>query len=207
MAQKGDVPARGAPVVTEMQVIPVAGHDSMLLNLSGAHGPFFTRNMVILEGQRRQHRRRRSARRRENPPDARGRRDRWSSASRSGPTSILSRCGGASPTATPAGAGCRRSTCARPSMWSPRWRRAARSARASTSACRWRRCSAKASSASGARCWAISSTSATARKTNLPYLERAERRRRLVPAAPRGGADARGDRAAGRSGACALRLQ
>ena len=30
------------PVVTEMQVIPVAGHDSMLLNLSGAHSPFFT---------------------------------------------------------------------------------------------------------------------------------------------------------------------
>jgi glucarate dehydratase len=31
-----------------MKVIPVAGHDSMLLNLSGAHGPFFTRNIVIL---------------------------------------------------------------------------------------------------------------------------------------------------------------
>src|SRR4030067_3222427 len=38
-----------APVVTGMQVIPVAGRDSMLLNLSGAHGPFFTRNIVILE--------------------------------------------------------------------------------------------------------------------------------------------------------------
>ena len=38
----------GAPRVTEMQVIPVAGQDSMLLNLSGAHGPFFTRNLVIL---------------------------------------------------------------------------------------------------------------------------------------------------------------
>jgi glucarate dehydratase len=37
------------PVVTEMAVIPVAGHDSMLLNLSGAHGPFFTRNVVILK--------------------------------------------------------------------------------------------------------------------------------------------------------------
>jgi glucarate dehydratase len=31
-----------------MQVIPVAGHDGMLLNLSGAHGAFFTRNIVIL---------------------------------------------------------------------------------------------------------------------------------------------------------------
>ena len=40
--------SRGAPVVTEMRVIPVAGRDSMLLNLSGAHGPFFTRNIVIL---------------------------------------------------------------------------------------------------------------------------------------------------------------
>jgi glucarate dehydratase len=36
------------PVVTGMLVIPVAGHDSMLLNLSGAHGPFFTRNVVLL---------------------------------------------------------------------------------------------------------------------------------------------------------------
>src|SRR5665213_2057061 len=31
-----------------MRVIPVAGRDSMLLNLSGAHGPFFTRNLVLL---------------------------------------------------------------------------------------------------------------------------------------------------------------
>jgi glucarate dehydratase len=38
-----------APVITAMQVVPVAGHDSMLLNLSGAHGPFFTRNIVILK--------------------------------------------------------------------------------------------------------------------------------------------------------------
>lgn len=38
-----------APIVTDLQVIPVAGHDSMLLNLSGAHGPFFTRNIVILK--------------------------------------------------------------------------------------------------------------------------------------------------------------
>ena len=36
------------PVVTSLQAIPVAGRDSMLLNLSGAHGPFFTRNLLIL---------------------------------------------------------------------------------------------------------------------------------------------------------------
>ncbi|WP_461219459.1 enolase C-terminal domain-like protein [Lapidilactobacillus salsurivasis] len=31
-----------------MEVIPVAGYDSMLLTLSGAHAPYFTRNIVIL---------------------------------------------------------------------------------------------------------------------------------------------------------------
>lgn len=39
---------KGTPFVTEMQVIPVAGYDSMLMTLSGAHAPFFTRNLVIL---------------------------------------------------------------------------------------------------------------------------------------------------------------
>jgi glucarate dehydratase len=37
------------PVVTGLSVIPVAGRDSMLLNLSGAHGPYFTRNILILK--------------------------------------------------------------------------------------------------------------------------------------------------------------
>ena len=36
------------PVITQLRVIPVAGHDSMLMNLSGAHGAFFTRNLLIL---------------------------------------------------------------------------------------------------------------------------------------------------------------
>ena len=36
------------PVVASMRVIPVAGEDSMLLNLSGAHAPHFTRNIVLL---------------------------------------------------------------------------------------------------------------------------------------------------------------
>jgi glucarate dehydratase len=44
-----DSKVSGAPTITGMQVIPVAGRDSMLLNLSGAHGPFFTRNIVILK--------------------------------------------------------------------------------------------------------------------------------------------------------------
>ena len=36
------------PVIKELRVIPVAGRDGMLLNLSGAHAPFFTRNLLIL---------------------------------------------------------------------------------------------------------------------------------------------------------------
>ena len=36
------------PKITDLRVIPVAGRDGMLLNLSGAHGPFFTRNLLIL---------------------------------------------------------------------------------------------------------------------------------------------------------------
>jgi glucarate dehydratase len=38
----------GTPRVREMRVVPVAGRDAMLLNLSGAHAPFFTRNVVLL---------------------------------------------------------------------------------------------------------------------------------------------------------------
>ncbi|HEY0823923.1 MAG TPA: enolase C-terminal domain-like protein, partial [Ramlibacter sp.] len=37
-----------SPVVKSMRVVPVAGRDGMLLNLSGAHAPFFTRNIVIV---------------------------------------------------------------------------------------------------------------------------------------------------------------
>ena len=40
---------KGAPLVTDLRVVPVAGEDSMLMNLSGAHGPYFTRNVVILK--------------------------------------------------------------------------------------------------------------------------------------------------------------
>jgi glucarate dehydratase len=36
------------PIIKSMRVVPVAGEDSMLLNLSGAHAPYFTRNIVIL---------------------------------------------------------------------------------------------------------------------------------------------------------------
>ncbi len=36
------------PTIASVRAVPVAGHDSMLLNLSGAHGPFFTRNIAIV---------------------------------------------------------------------------------------------------------------------------------------------------------------
>ncbi|ORM52697.1 glucarate dehydratase [Pantoea conspicua] len=39
---------QSSPVITEMQVIPVAGYDSMLLNIGGAHNACFTRNIVVL---------------------------------------------------------------------------------------------------------------------------------------------------------------
>jgi glucarate dehydratase len=37
-----------SPRITSLQAIPVAGRDGMLMNLSGAHGPFFTRNLLLL---------------------------------------------------------------------------------------------------------------------------------------------------------------
>lgn len=36
------------PKIVDMKVIPVAGYDSMAMTLSGAHDPYFTRNLVIL---------------------------------------------------------------------------------------------------------------------------------------------------------------
>ena len=51
-ARPPDRRRRGGPAMTStiarVEVVPVAGHDSMLLNLSGAHGPFFTRNIAIV---------------------------------------------------------------------------------------------------------------------------------------------------------------
>jgi glucarate dehydratase len=48
-------PPGGTPRITGMRVVPVAGRDSMLLNLSGAHAPFFTRNVVILTDESGRH--------------------------------------------------------------------------------------------------------------------------------------------------------
>lgn len=40
--------AASPPRITRLRAIPVAGRDGMLLNLSGAHAPFFTRNLLVL---------------------------------------------------------------------------------------------------------------------------------------------------------------
>ncbi len=37
-----------SPRIAAARIVPVAGYDSMLLNLSGAHAPYFTRNLAIL---------------------------------------------------------------------------------------------------------------------------------------------------------------
>ncbi len=39
---------QSSPVITDMKVIPVAGYDSMLMNIGGAHNAYFTRNIVVL---------------------------------------------------------------------------------------------------------------------------------------------------------------
>lgn len=43
-----NIQALQTPCVVSMQSIPVAGHDRMLLNLSGVYAPYFTRNIVLL---------------------------------------------------------------------------------------------------------------------------------------------------------------
>jgi glucarate dehydratase len=48
MTLASPAPATGSPTVRSLRVIPVAGRDSMLLNLSGAHAPYFTRNLLLL---------------------------------------------------------------------------------------------------------------------------------------------------------------
>ena len=182
----------------------------MLLNLSGAHGPLFTRNIVILKDNAGHTGVGEVPGGETHPADAGRRAPLGRRPARSAHyNAVLNAMRAAvSPTATPAAAASRPSTCASTIhavtaveaalldlLGQYLGRAGGRAARRRPAA----RC--------GARCWAICSTSATATKTDLPYRQRAGRRRRLVPAAPRGGADARGRRAPGRSGAGALRLQ
>ncbi len=101
----------GSPRVAAMRVIPVAGRDSMLLNLSGAHGPFFTRNLVVLTddaGRTGVGEVPGGEKIRMTLEDARALVDRTADRRR---TRILNEVRAASPTATPAGAASRPSTC------------------------------------------------------------------------------------------------
>ena len=157
------------PSVTALRVIPVAGRDSMLLNLSGAHGPFFTRNIVILTdsaghtgvGE---------------VPGGEKIRQTLEDARRL----VVGQPIGVAPARC-----CRRCSAVRrprrrrprpadlrPAHHDPRRHRdrsgAARPARPASRACRSRRCSAKASSATRSRCSAICSTSATATRPTCP---------------------------------------
>jgi glucarate dehydratase len=45
---RGTPMSGSTPVIKSLRAVPIAGRDSMLLNLSGTHGPFFTRNLLIL---------------------------------------------------------------------------------------------------------------------------------------------------------------
>ena len=89
-----------------MRVVPVAGRDSMLLNLSGAHGPYFTRNIVLLKDSAGRTGVGEVSRRRRHPPDAGG-----CAAAGGGPvpsarsTASSTACASALPTATARGRG------------------------------------------------------------------------------------------------------
>lgn len=60
------------PKIISMQVVPVAGHDSMLMNVGGAHGAYFTRNIVILKDNAGHTGVGEAYRRRDDPADATG---------------------------------------------------------------------------------------------------------------------------------------
>ncbi|VTN11307.1 Glucarate dehydratase [Raoultella terrigena] len=106
------------PVVTSMQVIPVAGHDSMLMNLSGAHAPYFTRNIVIIKDNSGHTGVGEIPWRRENPPDPGGCRG---AGCRQNSRRIQKRAGrgfaSSLPTAMPAAAVCKPLTCVPLFMW------------------------------------------------------------------------------------------
>ena len=137
--------ASQAPTVTSLQVIPVAGHDSMLLNLSGAHGPFFTRNIVILKdssgnigvgevpgGERI----------RETLEDAR---NLVVGQPIGNYQSVLNAMRRTFAARDSAGRGCKPSTCASPSTPSRQWRPPCSTCSANSCMCRSRPCSARAS--------------------------------------------------------------
>ena len=157
------------PVVREMTVIPIAGHDSMLLNLSGAHGPFFTRNLVIVtdsDGNTGVGEVPGGEPIRRTLEDARAIVVGRGIGDHNAVLNDMRRAFG------DRDAGRSRRADIRPADRGARGdRRRIRLARrrsASTSTCRWRHCSATASSASGCRPSATCSSSATAPRPTWP---------------------------------------
>ncbi len=160
--------AAKTPRITSVRVIPVAGRDSMLLNLSGAHAPFFTRNLLILTD---------SAGRTgvAEVPGASPSARRWKTHALSSTTPAWATGSGCSTKcappfrgAMPADGACRRLICAPPSTRSRRWKPPFSTCSAST----WRfpsaRCWVKASSAAPCPCSATSFLWATAAKPTCP---------------------------------------
>ena len=170
MALSQTTPHEQTPIVTGMRVIPVAGHDSMLLNLSGAHAPFFTRNLVLLTdnaghtgvgevpgGEK--------IRRvlEESRPLVVGQTD-WPRTTRS-----WTPCGRDLPIATAKAAGSRHSICGRRCTLVTAIESAMLDLLGQFLACQLPRFWAKASSVPASKCSAICSSLAIDEKTNLPY--------------------------------------
>ena len=137
----------GSPKVVDMRVIPVAGQDSMLLNLSGAHGPYFTRNVVLLSDNAG------NTGLGEVPGGERIRQTLEDSIPLvvgqpiGNYRAILNESEPASPTAMPAAAVCRPSTCAQRSTPSPQSKLRCLTSSDSSWSCRSRRCLVTVSSA------------------------------------------------------------
>ena len=200
---------RDTPCIRSLQVVPVAGHDSMLLNLSGAHAPYFTRNIAA----RHRHRRARRA-------WARCRAARQFDRTIEDAATLLVGAAGRRPTARSCATVARplrrprrrrsRAADLRPAHHHPRRDRArvraARPARPGTRRAGRGAARRRPAARRACRCWATCSTSATADRTDLPYPSEPAARRRLAAAAPRGGAHPRRRRPPGRGRAGALRL-
>ena len=118
------------PKVAAMEVFPVAGKDCMELNLSGAHAPYFTRNVVVLT-------------------DDRGNTGIGEVPGGQKITKALEDVKHLVEGTSVADYNSRPSTCAPASTWSPPWRPPCWICWASTWRCPWPPCWATASSGSG----------------------------------------------------------
>ena len=180
----------------------------MLLNLSGAHGPFFTRNVAIVTDSAGNVGARRGARRRGDPAHHRGRRRAAGRRSRSRAYASAAARGRRprSPTATRPAAGGRPSTSASPSTPSPPWSPRCSTCSASTSASPWPSCSATGSSATAVPVLGYLFYVGDRTRDRPALRRRAGPGRRLGTAAPRAGPHPGRGRGARRGRAGPVRL-